>query len=68
MITEQTFEKDRSALLADLNKGGVDLVKKWVTRLIDDARKKHAVRGSKIRIVDIGCGTSPYLQDIKGED
>jgi len=68
MITEKTFEKDRSALLADLNRGGVSLVEKWVNRLIDDAREKHATRGSKIRIVDIGCGVSPYLQDIKGED
>lgn len=57
-------KKHRSALLADLNRHGGQLMKKWVGRLINEAKEKNADAVTPIRILDIGCGTSTYLQDI----
>jgi hypothetical protein len=48
--------------LACLNNGGVTLVEKWLKVMISQFSNENG--GMKPRILDIGCGTSPYLEKL----
>ncbi|HWQ88870.1 MAG TPA: hypothetical protein VN374_02730, partial [Desulfitobacteriaceae bacterium] len=47
--------------LAQLNHGGVVLMRKHISRILKEIRE---IKQDKIRILDIGCGNSPYLKGV----
>jgi hypothetical protein len=54
--------------LADLNRGGVNLMKTRIAKLLNEVRARRGSSNQKIRILDIGCGNSPYLKRVDLSD
>jgi hypothetical protein len=68
-MKEHQLENRFAPALADLNGGGVKLMRERIEKLLHEIRKiRNKGANEKIQILDIGCGNSPYFTGIDLSD